>query len=255
MLDEFLSPLADAWVKAVRAAEQREDARVPEDAAEGEITQDEIGSVALLEISERAYDRLLLRLNALDALLVGILLAALAIGGIAVDKDRGDLWWLLPAYLVSAAGLIIGNIARRPPDPNPVDAVTSLVLKGEAGLKHLIEHLGDNWETYQRLQPWKMGLVFAALILLTLGTVGVFTQNGEDKNHEGQSRRPQSQASQGVAGDGRSWPILPEEVWDLRGANAGTRLFLRGSPHGPAACSAKAQIACLPSPEVSPPQH
>lgn len=91
-----------------------------EDAGETDSEIDQVSEGFVFEITERALDRFLSRLDALDTILVGLLAATLAIAGLVVDRyeDLGDgLFWLLAAYLVSALSLSVGNLFARPLAP------------------------------------------------------------------------------------------------------------------------------------------
>jgi hypothetical protein len=88
---------------------------------------EEIDQGFVLELVERANDRFLARLDALDTLLVGLLAATLAISGLVIDRytDLGHgLWPLVFAYVACVAGLLWVNVFYRPWDaPNPTKAI------------------------------------------------------------------------------------------------------------------------------------
>lgn len=246
LLEQIVAVAAREWVRQLALVQEAEISASESDVQE--IESVEVEPIALLEISERAYDRLLTRLNALDAILVGILVAALAIGGIAIDKysDIGDgLWWLLPSYLISAIGLLIGNAFRRPPDPDPVDAVIGLARRGELGVEALTGELGDKWKKYRPLQPWKMGLAFAGLLFLTMGTIAITREKVVNSHYEEQVGCREGKASQDVPCDGETGTALPEGVWDIRRPDRAAWLLLVRSTDRSSHCIYQAQIACL----------
>jgi hypothetical protein len=153
----------------------------------------------ILEIVERANDRFQARLDALDTLLVGLLAATLAICGLVIDRisDLGQgLWFLGAAYCSCGAGLIVGNLIKRPRDaPDPVKAIVGINDDPQTALQGLADDIAQNWRDSQWLRRWKIWAAVAALALLTAGTIAATHEKVVNWNREApQSRGNRSDA-------------------------------------------------------------
>lgn len=183
-----------------------------EDAGETDSEIDQVSEGFVFEVTERALDRFLSQLDALDTILVGLLAATLAIAGLVVDRyeDLGDgLFWLLAAYLVSALSLSVGNLFARPLDaPNPIGAIIGVAVKGEEAIAELTAEMARNWRESQWLRRVKAGAAAAALVLLTVGTVvSIHEKVVNSRNEAGKHR-----ATVGARGLDRRGQELPGNV-------------------------------------------
>ena len=164
-----------------------------------------VPSSFILELVERASDRFLNRLDALDTILIGLLAAVLAIGGLATDKYEemgAGLSWFAASFLISAIGLSAGNLFKRPLDaPHPLRAMIGLADGGEEALVNLIAELAENWQSNQWLRPLKTATAAVSLALLTGGSLVAVHEKMVEYRHEtgssnGSTQR-QQQASRG----------------------------------------------------------
>lgn len=175
--------------------------------------EDGVPTSFIFELVERASDRFLNRLDALDTILIGLLAAILAIGGLAADKyeDMGaGLVWFGVAFVISVVGLSFGNLFGRPRDaPNPLRAMIGLTAEGEDALATLIGELARNWQANQPLRLIKTATAALSLTLLTVGSLAAVYERVVEYNH-GTGRLSGAQRQQHQVGRGGEAP--PERV-------------------------------------------
>lgn len=238
----------------LRLSALEQQAAQPEDEDELEEVE-EIDQGFVLEVVERANDRFLSRLDALDTLLVGLLAAALAISGLVIDRytDLGQgLWPLAVAYSLCVFGLLFGNVFYRPRDaPNPTRAIIGLNQDAEGGLVGLSEEIAKNWEDRQWLRVYKVAVAGLVLVFLTWGTLAAIREKVVNSNHE--DHRAGNAPTQEIYNGNRQAASADVPDFGCRYPQAGF-LFLRSCDWQgihPGACS-RAEVGCLPPHSASP---
>lgn len=137
----------------------------------------------IFEVVERANDRLLDRIDALDAFLGVLMTAVLAVVLLAIDRFRLIGWYpdvycgwtsiatLAASFVVIVLGWLRGLRSVERDAPIPSRFIWGAITQGEEALVRTIQSVERSFSSNLPIRVFKRNMAVLALALLTLGTV------------------------------------------------------------------------------------
>lgn len=270
--------IKDAYDEAVRVSKEQYErlssmaaeplAPAPANIAEEEKVVEalEVTPEFTLEVAERANERFLTRLDAVDAVLAGTLGGTFAIGAILVVNYSPALAPLAISFIVAIIAAVVGLVpnffrlfSRRKKDGNLIDgdvdpggAIGIFDARGVIGVRELAEEISNRWTRSQWQRRMKLWCAAIALAAISTGSIWTITQKVVVQSQHGSQGSP-SQGQQA----GRN-PGTQEALPRVGGQEGSGRwppwLRFRRSrdwvvPYG--ACF-KAEVRCLPTSSPAP---